>query len=124
MYIPVWLCLKHRMWRADAFEISLSHFKNDPVSSRNWHPRHFYTDPDNYPVLFPQLLKNGNGMFFPVPKQGERFGAILQCKLEKHKDKLLELGYEPNDIGVHSIRKGAGPAYAANSGTKGAPSSA
>ena len=41
--------------------------------------------------------------------------------LEKHKDELLELGYEPNDIGVHSIRKGAGT-YA-SSGTTAAPSS-
>ena len=63
-------------------------------------------------------------MLFPGPKQEERFGAILLCVLEKHKDELLDLGCEPNDIGVHSIRKGAGPAYAANSGTKGAPSSA
>ena len=41
--------------------------------------------------------------------------------LEKYKDELLELGYEPNDIGVHSIRKGAGT-YA-SSGTTAAPSS-
>ena len=60
-------------------------------------------------------------MLFPGPKQEERFGAILLCVLEKHKDELLELGYEPNDIGVHSIRKGAGT-YA-SSGTTAAPSS-
>ena len=60
-------------------------------------------------------------MLFPGPKQEERFGAILLRVLEKHKDELLELGYEPNDIGVHSIRKGAGT-YA-SSGTTAAPSS-
>ena len=60
-------------------------------------------------------------MLFPGPKQEERFGAILLRVLEKNKDELLELGYEPNDIGVHSIRKGAGT-YA-SSGTTAAPSS-
>ena len=38
-------------------------------------------------------------MLFPGPKQEERFGAILLRVLEKRKDELLELGYEPNDIG-------------------------
>ena len=126
------VCLKHLMWRADAFGISFSHVKNDPAGSRNWHPRHIYTNPDNYHVCcvtavteyllcFPQLFQDGNGMLFPGPKQEERFGAILLRVLEKHKDELLELGYEPNDIGVHSIRKGAGT-YA-SSGTTAAPSS-
>ena len=127
------VCLKHLMWRADAFGISFSHVKNDPAGSRNWHPRHIYTNPDNYHVYcvtavteyllcFPQLFQDGNGMLFPAgPKQEERFGAILLRVLEKHKDELLELGYEPNDIGVHSIRKGAGT-YA-SSGTTAAPSS-
>ena len=46
---------------------------------------------------------------------------IRGLDVEKHKDELLELGYEPNDIGVHSIRKGAGT-YA-SSGTTAAPSS-
>ena len=44
------VCLKHLMWRADAFGISFSHVKNDPAGSRNWHPRHIYTNPDNYHV--------------------------------------------------------------------------
>ena len=104
------VCLKHLMWRADAFGISFSHVKNDSAGSRNWHPRHIYTNPDNYHVYcvtavteyllcFPPLFQDGNGMLFPGPKQEERFGAILLRVLEKHKDELLELGYEPNDIG-------------------------
>ena len=82
------VCLKHLLWRADAFGISFSHVKNDPAGSRNWHPRHIYTNPDNYNVCcitavtayllcFPQLFQDGNGRLFPGPKQEERFGAIL-----------------------------------------------
>jgi len=76
------VCLKHLMWRADAFGISFSHVKNDPAGSRNWHPRHIYTNPDNYHVCcvtvvteyllcFPQLFQDGNGMLFPDFKQEE-----------------------------------------------------
>lgn len=126
------VCLKHLMWRADAFGISFSHVKNDPAGSRNWHPRHIYTNPDNYPVCcvtavteyllcYPQLFQDSNGMLFPGPKQEERFGVILQRVLEKHEEELKELGYQPGDIGVHSIRKGAGTF--ASSGTTAAPSS-
>ena len=126
------VCLKHLMWRADAFGISFSHVKNDPAGSRNWYPIHIYTNIDNYHVCcvtavteyllcFPQLFQDRNGMLFPGPKQEERFGAILLRVLEKHKDELLELGYEPIDIGVHSTWKGA--ATYASSGITAAPSS-
>ena len=37
------VCLKHLMWRADAFGISFSHVKNDPAGSRNWHPPPIFT---------------------------------------------------------------------------------
>ena len=48
--VNIYVCLKHLVWRADAFGISFPHVKNDPAGSRNWHPRHFYTNPDSYPV--------------------------------------------------------------------------
>ena len=126
------VCLKHLLWRADAFGISFSHVKNDQAGSRNWHPRHIYTNPDHYPVCcvtavteyllcYPQLFIDGNGMLFPGPRQEERFGAILQRVLIKHKEELRACGYEQGDIGVHSIRKGAGTF--ASSGTTAAPSS-
>jgi hypothetical protein len=126
------ICLKHLLWRADAFGISFSHVKNDPAGSRNWHPRHIYPNPDNYYVCcitavieyllcFPQLFQDGNGKLFPGPKQEERFGTILQRVLGKKSDELCGLGYGPNDIGIHSIRKGAGTF--ASSGTTAAPSS-
>lgn len=126
------ICLKHLLWRADAFGISFSHVKNDPAGSRNWHPRHIYTNPDNYHVCcvtavteyllcFPQLFQDGNGRLFPGPKQEERFGIILQRVLAKKSEELCGLGYGPNDIGIHSIRKGAGTF--ASSGTTAVPSS-
>ncbi|KAI2511612.1 hypothetical protein MHU86_2866 [Fragilaria crotonensis] len=126
------ICLKHLLWRADSFGISFSHVKNDPIGSRNWHPRHIYTNPDSYNVCcitavteyllcFPQLFQDGNGRLFPGPKQEEQFGAILLQVLGKMSEELRGMGYGPNDIGVHSIRKGAGTF--ASSGTTAAPSS-
>jgi hypothetical protein len=74
-----------------------------------------------YLLCFPKLFQDGNGIPFPGSKQEERFGTILVRVLEKHKDELLELGYEHNDIVVHSTWKGA--ATYASSGITAAPSS-
>ena len=82
--VNIYVCLKHLVWRADAFGISFPHVKNDPAGSRNWHPRHFYTNPDSYPVY---CVRDGNCTLFQGPKQEEQFGAILLvCMLEKHKE--------------------------------------
>ena len=77
------MCSKHLMWRADVCGISFSHVKNDPVGSRNLHPRHIYKTADKYPVccvtvvmeylvvLF-KTLPGWDGMLLPGPKQEER----------------------------------------------------
>lgn len=126
------VCLKHLLWKNDSFGLSFSHVKNDQDGSRNFHPRHIYANPDNYLVCcvtalfeyllcYPGLFNDEHNMLFPGPSQEERFSVNLANVLEKHKSELQDLGYVPNDIGVHSIRKGAGT-YA-SSGTTAAPSS-
>ncbi|KAI2507760.1 hypothetical protein MHU86_6656 [Fragilaria crotonensis] len=126
------VCLKHLLWKNDSFGLSFSHVKNDQDGSRNHHPRHIYANPDNYLVCcvtalfeyllcYPGLFKDEHSMLFPGPCQEARFSDNLSRVLEKHKDELRDLGYSPEDIGVHSIRKGAGT-YA-SSGTTAAPSS-
>ena len=59
-------------------------------------------------------------MSFLGPCKEAGFSDNLSRVLETDKDELQELGYSPADIGVHSIRKGAGT-YA-SSGTTAAPS--
>jgi hypothetical protein len=126
------VCLKHLLWKNDCFGLSFSHVKNDQDGSRNFHPRHIYANPDSYLLCcvtavfeyllcFPGLFKDEHSMLFPGPSQEERFSDNLQRVLEKHKEELLDLGYVPSDIGVHSIRKGA--STYASSGTTAAPSS-
>ncbi|KAI2513130.1 hypothetical protein MHU86_1168 [Fragilaria crotonensis] len=126
------VCLKHLLWKNDCFGLSFSHVKNDQDGSRNYHPRHIYANPDSYLLCcvtaifeyllcYPGLFKDEHSMLFPGPSQEERFSDNLTRVLEKHKDELLDLGYVPGDLGVHSIRKGAGT-YA-SSGTTAAPSS-
>jgi hypothetical protein len=126
------VCLKHLLWKNDSCGLSFSHVKNDQDGSRNHHPRHIYANPDNYLVCcvtalfeyllcYPGLFKDEHSMLFPGPSQEGRFSEILSRTLEKHKDELKDLGFVPADIGVHSIRKGAGT-YA-SSGTTAAPSS-
>ena len=126
------VCLKHLLWKNDLFGLSFSHVKNDQDGSRNFHPRHIYANPDNYLVCcvtavfeyllcYPGLFKDQHSMLFPGPCQESRFSDNLSRVLNKHKDELRDLGYNPGDVGVHSIRKGAGT-YA-SSGTTAAPSS-
>jgi hypothetical protein len=126
------VCLKHLLWKNDSFGLSFSHVKNDQDGSRNFHPRHIYANPDNYLVCcvtavfeyllcYPGLFKDQHSMLFPGPCQESRFSDNLSRVLNKHKDELRDLGYNPGDVGVHSIRKGAGT-YA-SSGTTAAPSS-
>ena len=126
------VCLKHLLWKNDSFGLSFSHVKNDQDGSRNFHPRHIYANPDNYLVCcvtaifeyllcYPGLFQDEHAMLFPGPRQEERFSLNLANILAKHEEELRNLGYVPSDIGVHSIRKGAGT-YA-SSGTTAAPSS-
>jgi hypothetical protein len=70
--------------------------------------------------VYPELFNDEHNMLFPGPSQEERLSVNLANVLEKHKNELQDLGYVPCDIGVHSIRKGAGT-YA-SSGTSAAPS--
>ena len=70
-------------------------------------------------VCFLDVLQDPDGLLFPGSQQYEQFRNILRQQLKKHKGDLD--GYEVEDIGTHSIRKGAST-YAA-SGSTASPSS-
>jgi hypothetical protein len=128
------VCIKHLVWRQDACGISFSHQKNDQEGSRNFKPRHVYCNPTDplvccvtaigeYLVTFPEILADLDGRLFPGGDSQEKtFGEILTALLTEHEEELMQLGYNLDDIGTHSIRKGA-TTYA-TSGTTAAPSSA
>ena len=104
--------------------------KNDQDGSKNFKPRHCYANPEDYSVcpitaIFeylccsPDVLQDPDSLLFPGSEQDNRFRKILKRLLEKHKGDLD--GYEVEDIGTHSIRKGA-TTYA-SSGSTASPSS-
>ena len=51
------------------------------------------------------FLQDQDSLLFPGSEQNNRFRKILKRHLEKHRGDLD--GYEVEDIGTHSIRKGA-----------------
>ena len=104
--------------------------KNDQDGSKNFKPCHCYANPEDYSVcpiaaIFeylccsPDVLQDPDSLLFPASEQDNQFRKILKWLLEKHKGDLD--GYEVEDIGTHSIRKGA-TTYA-SSGSTASPSS-
>jgi hypothetical protein len=72
-----------------------------------------------YLCFSPDVLQDSDSLLFPGSEQGTWFRKILKQLLEKHKGNLD--GYNVEDIGTHSIRKGA-TTYA-SSGSTVSPSS-
>lgn len=102
----------------DSFEICFAHSKTDQVGEDSQYPRHIYANPQS-PVVCPVLAlalyfcccfnieQMGSSKLFPGPRQCTRFSNILSRVLQDHEEKVNKLGYQLDDIGTHSIRKGA-----------------
>ena len=74
-----------------------------------------------YLTIFPEVFIETDGKLFPgVDTQEQRFGELLHKILLEHEEEVNMMGYEVDDIGIHSVRKG-GTTYAC-SGTTVAPS--
>ena len=110
--------LHHMEWREDCLAIYFAHMKNDQSGERKRDPRHIYANPVD-PVVCPltvlaiYLITYGlsgtkSTALFPGNSQYDRFAKVLKGLLQKHQESLeMEYGINVNDIGVHSIRKGA-----------------
>ena len=46
-------------------------------------------------------------MLFPGPDQYQRFSCMLSRVINEHSEEVHALGFNPSEIGTHSIRKGA-----------------
>jgi len=124
------VCIKHLVWSQDAVGIRFSHPKNDQDGSKNFKPRQYYTNPEDfalcpitalfeYMTCFPEILQDTDSILFPGAEQEDRFRKIIKRLLHGHEGDLD--GYEVEDIGTYSIRKGA-TTYAL-SGSTASPSS-
>eukprot|EP00957_Ditylum_brightwellii_P032034 2428985-Ditylum_brightwellii.AAC.1 len=101
--------------------------KNDQEGSRKRVPRHVYANYFNlqlcplgalahYILIFPAVLMDTSGHLFPGLDQGDRFLKGFKTLLVENKEEIRRMGYDPEDLGTHSICKGA-TAYASGGTT-------
>jgi hypothetical protein len=102
----------------DSFSIYFGHTKTDQEGDDSKYARHLYANP-HQPLSCPvfalalyftccfNLPSNSQSPLFPGDDQYQRFSKMLGRILLEHEDEVKEMGYEVNDIGTHSIRKGA-----------------
>ena len=109
----------HMEWSQDTLRIYFCHKKNDQSGQRKRDPRHIYAnlfDPVVCPIFALSLYltsfnlsENRNTCLFPGGCQYSRFLKYFNRILIANRDEILtEFGINVDDIGVHSIRKGAG----------------
>ncbi|ETO62281.1 hypothetical protein F444_19805 [Phytophthora nicotianae P1976] len=121
----------HIEWSGDALCVYFAHQKNDQEGNRPRDPRHIYANPLK-PELCPVLAIAtfwatssfiGDDRLFPGSNQYERFWKCLQRLLESEDvaHELRRRGVHKDELGTHSMRKGAAT-YCA-SGSTACPSS-
>jgi len=118
--------VEHINWDADAIGVKFAHSKMDQEGDRSAQLRHIYANPlipeicpvlslARYRLACPGITA---GELFPGNNQYDRFRKLLSTLVHDHADEIRRLGVDPNDIGVHSIRKGAAT-YCCNGTTSG-----
>ena len=102
----------------DTFDIYFAHMKTDQTGTDSKYPRHLYANPTNplvcpvfalglyFSTSFNAPVDLGSPLF-PGSDQHSRFGDLLQKVLGEHEEELQAMGFKKQDIGTHSIRKGA-----------------
>jgi hypothetical protein len=111
----VYIRLEHMGWENDAMTIQFAHTKTDRAGEDAGHKRHIYANPEmpeicpilslgRYRLSFPGMDR---GLLFSGASQYDRFRKLLKRVVTEHGDEIQRLGVDPDEIGVHSIRKGA-----------------
>ncbi|KAL7558679.1 hypothetical protein ACA910_010051 [Epithemia clementina (nom. ined.)] len=98
----------------DTLEIFFGHSKTDQLGNNAKYTRHIFANPCD-PVLALSVyfgccfntVQTADSLLFPGNLQHDHFKEQLEHVLVQHCDDLLILGYQPGDIGTHSIQKGA-----------------
>jgi hypothetical protein len=106
----------------DAFSIRFAHTKTDQQGEEAKYDRHCFANPTKEsrhvcPVLALALHLSCNFnktslpmdcLLFPGTFQKDRFGKTLKRLFEENKEEIkTKFGYDLDDLGTHSIRKGA-----------------
>ncbi len=112
--------IKHIVWACcfDSFQVYFQHSKTDQLGEEAKYPRHIYANPFS-PSICPVLALtlyfsacfncpiNSESYLFPGKDQEHRFSRLLTRLLNDHAQDIQNFGYARNEIGTHSIRKGA-----------------
>jgi hypothetical protein len=123
----------HLEWSEDAMCVYFAHQKTDQSGEKPRDPRHIYPNPmmpEICPVLslglFLLCFKSSDSIsLFPGNNQYDRFRKILRraSNIEQVKIELERRSINPEDLGTHSMRKGA-TTYCSSGNTAGPPSNA
>ena len=110
--------LHHMDWQNNRLCIFFAHMKNDQIDNRKRDLRHMYSNPIN-PTVCPilslainftvfNITGTKDSTLFPGINQYKRFSKYLEKICLKHQDEIMkDFGVNVDDIGVHSLRKGA-----------------
>jgi hypothetical protein len=102
----------------DSFSVLFSHSKTDQLGEHAKYSRHIFANPLS-PIICPVLslakymqccfntVQNAGGLLFPGGGQDARFSALLAKVIVLKKREVKMMGYNLDDLGTHSIRKGA-----------------
>ena len=118
--------MNHVSWGSDAMIIKFAHTKTDVSGEDQSYARHVYANPYQPEICvicaFAKYLScfppKSDGMIFDQ-KSYKRFQKYLKNMCKINREDIERMGYDIDDIGVHSIRKGA--ATFCCSGTTDAP---
>ena len=111
--------VSHVEWHGDSLVFYFAKMKGAQEGECVLKPWHVYGNPlepeicpllafSKYVLTHPGVLEsNGNNSLFPGNDQYRRFMGIFSKLLKDNAEDFKELGYEPNDLGSHSTRKGS-----------------
>ena len=101
----------------DSFEIFFGHTKTDQGGDESKYPRHIYANPLS-PLHCPvfalsvyfaccfNTMQTSNGFLFPGKDQYQQYSDQLQRVLKDHAEEVQAMGFNVQDLGTHSVRKG------------------
>ena len=112
------ICFSHLGWNWDSFYILFAQQKGDQMGMTEKFARNCYANPDSYitcplfalSVYLATMFNDPaeiNDRLFPGRSQYQRFALRLSSMLNAHRDEVIAMGFDPEKIGTHSVRKGA-----------------
>jgi len=106
--------MNHITWGSDSIIIKFAHTKTDVTGDQQSYARHVYANPyDMHICAIIALAKylscfppKEDGLLFDANSY-KRFQKILKKIVKENQADVERMGYDVDDIGVHSVRKGA-----------------